>query len=313
MNRRALVRLTLSAAAFVAVALAVRDLVRQWDQLAAQPIVWQIRPGALLLAAGAALATYLILIDSWRRILAGYDHALPFPVAARIWILSNFGKYLPGKLWIIAGMAVMAREVGVRPAAAVTSAVIMQALALASGAAVGAFAPGALDALGSWGPWGAGVVALASIGGLALLVSPGALKLLQSLLPAGAPTVEPVRMSALLIGLLGNLSAWIGYGLATRWLAAGLFDAPALPVLVASGAFAVSYLAGLLALVVPGGIGVRETIFVVLLQPFIGLPAAVALAIASRILMTLIELALALPAALQRRRAGSPTAPTLPQ
>jgi len=82
-----------------------------------------------------------------------------------------------------------------------------------------------------------------------------------------------------------------------------------LPLLTASGAFAVSYLAGLLALAVPGGLVVRETIFIVLLRPFTGFPAAVALAIASRVLMTGIELSLALPAALQRPP-GAPQAPT---
>lgn len=312
MTRRTLVRVVLTAVALVAVGLAVRDLARQWDELARQPVLWAIRPGYLVMAGIVALATYLVLIDSWRRVLAGYDHALPFPAAARIWILSNFGKYLPGKLWIIAGMAVMAREEGVRPAAAVTSAVIMQALALASGAAVGAFAPGALRALGPWGGWAAAGVAVASFLGLAFLLSARALKLAQGLLPSGAPTLEPVKGRALLIGLAGNILAWLGYGVATRWLSAGLFAGAELPLLAASGAFAVSYLAGLLALVVPGGIGVRETIFVVLLRPFTGFPAAVALAIASRLLMTLVELSLALPAALQRRRRG-PDTPTIPR
>lgn len=312
MSRRTLFRALLSTVALVAVGLAVRDLVRQWEELGRQPVVWAIRPGYLVAAALAALATYLVLIDSWRRVLAGYDHALSFPAAARIWILSNFGKYLPGKLWIIAGMAVMAREEGVRPAAAVTSAVIMQALALASGAAVGAFAPGALSALGPWGGWAAGAVAVASFLGLAFLLSSRALKLVQGLLPSGAPTLEAVKGRALAIGLVGNILAWVGYGLATRWLAAGLFAGVELPLLAASGAFAVSYLAGLLALVVPGGIGVRETIFVVLLRPFTGLPVAIALAIASRLLMTLAELSLALPAALQRRRNGGPIHPTIP-
>jgi hypothetical protein len=136
-----------------------------------------------------------------------------------------------------------------------------------------------------------------------------ALSLLQKLLPEGAPALEPVKGSALLIGLVGNLLAWLGYGLSTRWLAAGLFAGADLPLLAASGAFAVSYLAGLLALAVPGGLVVRETIFVVLLRPFVGFSAAVALAIASRLLMTGIELALALPAALQRRQDG-PQAPS---
>jgi hypothetical protein len=307
MTRRALLRTLLTTAALVAVGFAVRDLTRQWGELAQQEVPWEFGPGYLAAAFIAALATYLVLIDSWRRVLGGYDHALPFPVAARIWILSNFGKYLPGKLWIIAGMAVMAREEGVRPAAAVTSAVIMQALALASGAAVGAFAPGALASLGPWGGYGALAVAVASFLGLGFLISRRALGTVQGLLPAGAPTLEPVRAPALGVGLLGNLLAWLGYGLATQWLAAGLFAGADLPLLVAAGAFAVSYLAGLLALVVPGGIGVRETIFTVLLAPYLGVRSAVALAVASRLLMTLIELGLALPAALARR--GTPQEP----
>jgi uncharacterized membrane protein YbhN (UPF0104 family) len=110
----------------------------------------------------------------------------------------------------------------------------------------------------------------------------------------------------------GNLLAWLGYGLSTLWLTQGLFASAELPLLVAAGAFAVSYLAGLLALVVPGGIGVRETIFVVLVQPYIGFQPAVALAIASRILMTLIELSLAIPSALRFRRGGGPPNPMIP-
>lgn len=312
MSRRTVTRFLLTAVALAAVGFAIRDLASQWESLVAQPIEWRVRPLFLALAVAAAGGTYLVLIESWRRVLAGYDHALPLGVALRIWILSNFGKYLPGKLWIIAGMTVMAREQGVRPAAAVSSAVIMQALALASGAAVGALAPGALAALGPWGGWGATAVAGASIAGLFFLMSGRALGVVQGLLPTGSPALEPVRPVGLLLGLGGNLLAWLGYGLATQWLTAGLFDGVELPLLVAAGAFAVSYLAGLLALVVPGGIGVRETIFVVLVQPFIGFPAAVALAIASRILMTLIELSLALPAALRTRQGGGPPNPTIP-
>lgn len=308
MTRRSMVRIAMTLIALVAVGFAARDLARQWDQLRSQPVQWELEWHHLIGATVVGFATYLVLIDSWRRVLAGYDHTLPFPVAARIWILSNFGKYLPGKLWIIAGMTVMAKEQGVRPAAAITSAMILQALALASGAAVGAFAPGAIAALGPWGPWAATAVVVASVGGLLFLMSPVALGVLQKLLPEGAPALEPVKGSALAIGLAGNVLAWLGYGLSTTWLASGLF-AVDLPLLTAAGAFAVSYLAGLLALAVPGGLVVRETIFIVLLQPFTGLPAAVALAIASRVLMTGIELSLALPAALQRS-SGGPHAPT---
>ena len=312
MNRRSLLRVGLTLLALLLLVLAGRTLWQQWHSLQAQPVTWGFVPAALALAAFAGALTYGVLIDSWRRILGGYDHPLPFPVAARIWILSNFGKYLPGSLWIVAGMAVMAKGEGVRATAAVTSAAIMQALALVSGMVVGAFAPGALAALPAWGVWVAGGLAVVCVSGLAFLLSPRALAFLQGLLPAAAPRLEPIRPSALGVALLGNLLAWLGYGCAIHFLAAGLFDGMDIPIATAAGTFAVAYLAGLLAIPAPGGIGVRETIFSVLLAPAIGIRAAVALAVASRLLMTLIELALALPAALQRRQ-GGPQAPTSSQ
>ena len=303
--RRTVVRTAMMVVALVCFGLAVRALAGQWRELQSHAVAWHLHPLWLLVTLGAGLATYLVLIDSWRRVVAGYDHLLSFPTAARIWILSNFGKYLPGSLWIIAGMAMLAKKEGVRPGAAVTSAMIMQALALVTGIGVGAFAPGALAALPPWAPRVAALLAVVSALGLLFLMSPRALALVQGILPATAPTLEPVRPGAILLGLLGNLIAWGGYGLMLHALARGMTDAPILPVATAAGAFAVAYLAGLLAVAVPGGIGVREFIFSLLVGPVLGIPTALALAVASRLVTTLIELALAVPAALQWRRTAS--------
>ena len=59
--------------------------------------------------------------------------------AARIWTVSNLGKYLPGKVWAIAGMALMARQAGVSPAAATGSASALGGPAAALGAMAGGF------------------------------------------------------------------------------------------------------------------------------------------------------------------------------
>lgn len=310
-GRRAWFRGAMTAVALLCVALALRGLLRQWDALKAQPVQWDLHPLWLAVALLVALATYLVLIDSWRRVVAGYDHAMSLAAAARVWILSNLGKYLPGSLWIVAGMAVLAKREGVRPGAAVTSAMIMQALALVSGLAIGASAPGALAALPPWAPGVAAGLAGACILGLAFLATPRAIALLQGLLPAGAPTLEPVRPWALLLGLAGNLAAWAGYGLLMHALVRGMTGAD-LPIVTAAGAFAVAYLAGLLAVVVPSGLGVRETIFIALLQPSLGLGTAVALAVASRLVTTLVELGLAIPAALSRRGPAEAAPPPTP-
>jgi len=59
--------------------------------------------------------------------------------------------------------------------------------------------------------------------------------------------------------------------------------------------FTASYLAGFLALFAPGGIGVREGLFILMLQGPLGIGAATALAVASRLLLTLTEFGAAVP------------------
>jgi hypothetical protein len=47
------------------------------------------------------LATYALLIEVWRRILGEWHATISFADAARIWCVSNLGKYVPGKVWQI--------------------------------------------------------------------------------------------------------------------------------------------------------------------------------------------------------------------
>src|SRR2546422_9349251 len=65
----------------------------------------------------------------------------------------------------------------------------------------------------------------------------------------------------------------------------------ALPLTTAIGAFTLGYILGLLALFAPGGVGVRELVLVGLLAPFLGSGGAVAVSVASRVLLTLTEAA----------------------
>jgi uncharacterized membrane protein YbhN (UPF0104 family) len=59
---------------------------------------------------------------------------------------------------------------------------------------------------------------------------------------------------------------------------------------------------------VPGGIGVREGLFILLLQGPLGVGAATSLAIASRLLLTVAELGAAVPfLAIRQRHARVPS------
>jgi hypothetical protein len=277
------------------VGFAARSLIRNWDQLRAQPLDWSVRPGWILLSAVVVWLMYALLIAAWRRMLAGWGRGLDPWAAARIWTVSSLGKYLPGKVWAVAGMAVMAQQAGIGAGPATGSAVILQMLAIGTGAAVvGLTGWGALRAAYPGAAIGLAVLLSASIAGIGLLLWPGFVnRVLRIAAPGADPVTPPV--AAVAFGILANVAAWVGYGLALWLLARGLLPRAGLDLLPAIAVFTASYLAGFLALFAPGGIGVREGVFILMQHGPIGIGAASALAIASRLLLTVTELGAAVP------------------
>ena len=102
--------------------------------------------------------------------------------------------------------------------------------------------------------------------------------------------LEPLTPSAVLAATVLTVLSWATYGAALWMLARGLLaDAAALPLTTAIGGFTLGYILGLLALFAPGGVGVRELVLIGLLAPSLGTGGAVAVSVASRVLLTLTE------------------------
>ena len=283
------------------IAFVVYYLARNWDAVRTAHIQWAFRPELIEASLALVLATYALLDESRRRLLAGWGPRLGWWESARIWVLSSMGKYLPGKIWAVAGMAVLSQRRGVPAWAAMASAILLQAVAIATGAAVvsvtgiaalEAARPGSREALV--------VVLLVSVAGLAaVLWPPVARRIMARVAPGAGPHIPPPA-SAVAFGIGANALAWVGYGVALWLLARGVLPQAGLQLPEALGAFAGSYLAGLLFLLAPGGIGVRESVFVLMLQHRIGLANALALAAVSRLGMTLADVLAALPFVLTR-------------
>lgn len=288
-------------AAGLTVALAIvwfagRSLARNWEQLRAQPLDWRLQPGWILLSCLVVWLMYAILIVAWRRMLEGWGQSLDGWTAARIWTVSSLGKYVPGKVWAVAGMALMSKEAGIEPWAATGSAVILQALAVGTGAAVAACTgAGALESARPGIRAALLALVAASVIGVVLLLWPPVLRRLLRL--AGSDPAEGTAPAAggIVFGIASNLVAWVGYGVALWLLARGILPDSGLTLLLAIAVFAASYLAGFLALLVPGGFGVREGLFILMLQGPIGIGAATVLALASRLLLTVTEVGAAAP------------------
>jgi hypothetical protein len=295
-DRRRWWRAVQVALALLVVGVAVRKLAVNWAALREQSIGWSVRPLWLVASVLIVWAAYALLIEAWRRVVVSMRQRLDYGAAARICMVSNLGKYIPGKVWAVAGNALLAQRAGVEPHAAVAGAILNQALSVGSGVIlVAVIGPAALRAYG-----GGYVLATIVLGALAILAvltltSARALRLLQRALPASFPPLTPVPPTVMVGSLVANAIAWGGYGIAFLALARGLTPDAVLSWSQATTVFTISYLVGLVAVFAPGGVGVRESAFTLLLAPPLGLKLAVALALATRVLLTITELGAAAP------------------
>jgi hypothetical protein len=278
-----------------------RYVAANWVALRHAGSAVRVAPGPLAASAAIILATYAMLIAAWRAVLLGWGERLRYGDAARIWCLSNLARYVPGRVWQIAGMAVLAQRGGVSPWAAAGSAVVVQLLAIATGALVtAAFAP-------DFGhPLLIGVAGAVTALGTVALALPGTAAFAGRLLSAvaGRPVeLRAVRAGPLLLSAAITAAAWAAYGLALVYAVDGLVGAQDLDARTAIGVFTGSYLAGLINVFTPSGLGTRELLLVHWLTGPLGPAAAAAVTVGSRLLMTGTELlaaALTLPLTTQR-------------
>jgi glycosyltransferase 2 family protein len=290
------------------VAVAIRSVVVNWQSLRHQPIDWKPSPAWIAASVLVVFGSYAVLIEAWRRVVMGMGQKLRFFAAMRIWFLASLGKYVPGKVWAVAGAAVLAQKAGVDPSAAVAGALVLQALAMASGAtAVALTAQDAFQTIGPEAvPIGGAIVAM-SLAGIAVLASQPLLDRLSRMLPASLPRLRAVPPVMLALAFAANVLAWVGYGFALLLLARGLLPDVVLTLPQAVGVFTTSYLVGFIALFAPGGLGPRESVFLLMLSGQIGLKPAAALALASRLLLTVTEVLPALPFLINRHAADPPS------
>lgn len=278
----------------------VRYVVRNWTEVRTAELQWHLSWPELVLGLVLVWAAFAGLADAWRRMVEAWGYRLGWLDGARIWLLSSMAKYLPGKVWALAGMAVMAERQGIPAWSAAGSAVILQLVSLGSGAVVVAATGLAVGGVLP-GPLGLAGFALA-MGLLASLVlwPPLTRRAIAALAPTADLALVP-GPKPLLFGVLANLGAWVGYGAAFWLFTRGtLPDAP-LGMQEAIGVYTASYIAGVIAPFAPGGLGVRESVLVLALQGRIGLANALAFAAVARLGMTAAEALAAVPFLIRTR------------
>lgn len=312
-HRAAAALFVLAALAFVGWALADRwaDLERMRAEVGG--FGWRLSPGWLAAALAVAVADLFWMGAVWVHLYRSGGGRMGWGEGVRVWLATNLGRYIPGKVWQLSGLAVHLRESGESGSLGLASALAFQVVVLVTGIAVAAGVLGADLALV---PGGSPAVAAAAVLLLLGLLHPrvvrGGMRLAARVLDREeAPDAAPPTGPALLRSAGGMVAAWGLYGVGLWCLVRGLSaSVEAGPVLL-TGVFAAAYVAGYLVLVAPGGLLVREGAMTGLLAALTPMGAAVAgaVAVAARIWVTVAEIAaaafsLALPGRGTDRTAG---------
>jgi len=241
---------------------------------------------------GAALALLAGLFVGLL-VAVGQDPAPHRAYAWRSWLQSYFYRYVPGKVVLVVERVRMGAHLGI-PRSTSVILVFWETLLLLVGAcalaAVGLLV-GEGDLVGA--PSLGSVALLGAVGAVGLLSIAPALRIAASRIPALGRKLPHLILdvgvapqAALALGyamvwlLLGVSFAWT-----CRWFEAGA-DAGAAEVIW----FVLAYVAGLVVGVTPAGLGVREGLLVAGLATRYPPATAMAFALTSRVLMTIIEL-----------------------
>jgi uncharacterized membrane protein YbhN (UPF0104 family) len=250
----------------LAVALLVLLALRLWQLWRRHPVDFGRLDGALFVAAVvasvAAVSAYGFV---WPLILRRLGTPAPLSWIS-LFFKSQLGKYLPGSVWQYAGRVGLARNRGVPVQRALVSIVAEVVYSAIAAAAVSSLILG----------W---VAACATFVGLGLLCA-----LTLAFRPSPALRAGPATVVLYLV-------VWGLYGLAFWTTGRALFAVPASDLPRYIGVFALAWLAGLVAVFAPGGIGVREAVIAALLKNKLGEADAIVLAATSRIVLTAIDLA----------------------
>lgn len=284
-----------------AVVLAVVAVTASWGELVHAA---RTMPGGHLAGAAVAAVVYVACTFlSWRALLADLGSRLPLRAAVAVFGISQIGKYVPGGVWNVVAAAEIGADHKVPRARSLAAMALAVLLGVVSGTVLAAVCLPLADAsaLGPW-TWLAWAAPL-----LLVLLVPAVLGRLVGLglrLLRRPPLERPLSWTGLGAAVGWSVLSWVLAGVTIWLLATGLGLAPTPRTLtLAVGGYAIAWVAGFVVVFVPAGAGVREAVLLALLGGSLPHAAVLLVVLASRVLLTLVDLAFAaLGIALRRTR-----------
>ncbi len=254
-------------------------------------VQWWNHPFLILVHMILLQATFGLFLLGWWRLLKDTGHSTSIQTAAFVWLISNLGKYVPGKVLMPAGRIALLRPNGVRKATGFAI-VVWEHFFLLIAALPLTIIGFVIDVkMLSWTAF----VAVICVCTFALIFTfhPNLLeKGMNSILNILRKT--PIQLTlermALVRLLFVYLSAWTVYGFSGVALAHAMGIGDNIPLLVLMSAFVSSWLIGFISMLTPGGLGVREAVFVIILAKFVPVTEGMTLALFARLTWTIVEM-----------------------
>lgn len=270
----------------VAAGLLVVAVLTQREQFlaAVQRLSWF----SVLLATAAALLASGANLMSWRGAMSGVGIRLQLPLSCRVFFISQLGKYVPGSVWPIIAQIELTKGQGIPRVRSTTGALVAMVVGVATSGIISVLVllTTASDSRSKY--WYVFVVVPCVL----VMLAPPALE--RALRLVGKVTRRELGTTRLSWFGLGTAVSWSFvmwglFGLHTWFVVRDLLPDSEPSYLLMVGAFAFAWLAGFLVVIAPAGVGIREAVFVLALGGTLSVPDALALAILSRFILTIVD------------------------
>jgi glycosyltransferase 2 family protein len=228
----------------------------------------------------------------WRTVLGGLGVQFGLRDGAKVFFVSQLGKYVPGSVWPIVMQMEAAHDRGANRKTMIAGNLITLVLGFATGLVLaGLLLPFAFPAALHRFWW-----ALAALPLMIILALPKSLPFLLDLVLAllrRKPLGVQMTTAATLKAAGWATLSWVGLGLHLAILCAAVSSFSAGLVALCIGGMGLAVSAGVLFIPAPAGAGMREVVLGYVLVAVITSGQAVAVVVASRVIIILVDLILA--------------------
>jgi len=258
----------------------------------------QMAASAAVTASIATVVFAFCTFMAWRTLLADLGSRLPLHASFGIFGTSQLGKYIPGGVWNVIAGAEIGKTYRVPPKRTAISMILALLITLVTGGLVGALTLPfmAVADLATWA-WTVPLCLLFLI----MLLPPVMNRLIALILriTRREPLGQELHWRGLGLSVLWTVLAWLSVGFQVWLLGYGLgVHATSRSLALSIGGYALAWVIGLLVVFAPAGAGVRDTVLLIALRSTAPHATVLLIVLASRVLLTVVDLLAAAGAAI---------------